>query len=281
MAFAALFLLGAIWGASYLFIKIGVSHIPPLTFVALRLVLAASFSYLLLRLRGLRLGRAWPTYMAMGVFNGAIPYTLIAWGELHIPSGLAAILTAAAPIFTVLLAHALVAAERLTATRLVGVLVGFAGVGILIGPDALAGLQSSVLGQLAVVGAALSYAVAFVLARRGLQGHSPFASTVGQLVAGSLITVPLALLIEDPARAELALPAVASLLVLALVGTSLAYLLYYWLVARVGAGRTSMVTYIIPFMGVAWGAAVLDERLGWSALAALGLILLGVMTVNR
>lgn len=280
-AFGVLFLLAAIWGGSYLFIKIGVADIPPLIFVALRLVLAAAFSHLLLRLRGRKMGRAWPAYFVMGVFNGALPYTLITWGELYIPSGLAAILTAAVPIFTVLLAHLAVSDEQLTPSRLAGVLIGFVGVGILIGPDALQGLRASVLGQLAVVGAALSYALAIIYGRRALRGESAFASTVGQLTAGAVIMVPVALLLGNPAGTELTWPAVLSLLTLALLGTSVAYLLYYWLLRHVGATQTALVTYLMPFMGVLWGALVLNERLGWNALLALLLILLGVLTVHR
>src|SRR6266542_4303007 len=173
MNWIVLFALGAIWGASYIFIKIGGAEIPPLTFVAGRTTIASAALVLALAARGERIlprsRREWLPLIGMGVLNGVIPYTLITWGETEIASGLASILTGTMPIFTVLLAHFLTRDEKLTANKIVGFIIGFIGVVILLLPAIQNGRQLSFVGEVAVVIAALSYAVAVILARKYLQ----------------------------------------------------------------------------------------------------------------
>lgn len=285
MAWLLLITLGALWGASYLFIKIGGSEIPPLTFVALRTSIAGLTLLIVLLLQGGKLParrsgvRRW--LVVMGVLNSIIPYTLITWGETHISSGLAAILVGAMPIFTVLLAHWLTHDEKLTPTRLVGVLVGFAGVVILFLPDLAEGMQLNLLGGVAVVIAAVSYAMSAVLARKHLQGQSHAAVALGQMISASIVLIPASLIVDHPLGLRPSLPALASILTLGILGTGIAYLMYYWLVSNVGATRTSLVTYISPVVAVFLGALVLNETLQWTTFAGLVAIIAGVALVTR
>lgn len=282
--FGAIFLLGSIWGASYLFIKVGVATIPPTTFVAGRVFLAAVVSFVILRLRGVVMPTtwlAWRSFAVMGLLNGAIPYILITWGEQYVDSGLAAILIGATPLFTVIFAQFVLPDERLTLTKALGIGLGFLGVAVLIGPDALAGIGVSLLGDLALVGASISYAAAIIWSRLQTRRQDPMAATTGQLVMATVYMLPIALLVGQPWRSSLDplgadLPAFASLITLAILCTSIAYLIYYWLVAQVGATQTSLVTYISPFTGIVWGALFLGERLDMTAFVGFALILLGM-----
>ena len=283
-AWFILILLGAIWGASYMFIKIGGAEIPPFTFVEGRTLIAAIALFIALRLRGEslpRTRRAWLPLIGMGVFNGVIPYTLITWGEIYISSGLAAILTAAMPLFTILLAHFWTHDERLTTTKLLGVIVGFIGVVVLFLDEFSRGMQMQFWGQCAVVGAALSYAIATLIARKFLGGVSHVVASAGQLASAALWMLPLSLAFDHPFTLRPSLAAIGSLAILALLGTAFAYVLYYWLVEHTGATRTALVTYLIPITGVLWGGLLLNESLKWDAVVGLVLIIAGIGLVNR
>jgi drug/metabolite transporter (DMT)-like permease len=221
----------------------------------------------------------------MGLLNGALPYSLITWGEQFVDSSIAAILIAGVPIFTVIFAQFFLSDERLTWVSAAGIALGFLGVAVLIGPDALAGARNNLLGDLAIVGAAASYGAAFIWTRRRERRTDPLVATTGQLVMASMWMLPITLLVEQPWRLHLepttnTVAAVASLVTLAVVGTSFAYLLYYWLVARIGATQTSLVTYISPFTSVVWGALFLGERLTGAAIAGFALILVGLALIN-
>jgi drug/metabolite transporter (DMT)-like permease/protein-S-isoprenylcysteine O-methyltransferase Ste14 len=273
-----LVLLGVIWGASFLFIKVGVATIPPFTFVFGRTALAWILLYSIVRIRGRRMprpGPIWFSFAMMGFLNGAIPYTLITWGEIHIDSGLAAILNSLMPLFTVILAHLLTGDEKLSRRKAAGVAVGFSGVVVLMGPEALAGLTSSLLGQMAVIGAAGSYALATIYGKR-LKGTPSTVLATGQMAAAAAWTLPLSLWIDRPWTLAPSVSSVAAMLCLSVLGTGLAYIFYYHLLARIGATNLSLVTYIIPVTGVLWGAAILGERIGINALLALGLIMAGI-----
>ena len=280
--FLILLILGLIWGASFLFIKVAVVTIPPFTVALGRTGLAALILYLLLRYRGLRLGswgNLWGSFLVLGFFNGAVPYTLITWAEIHIDSGLAAILNALMPLFTVLLAHFFTQDEKLNWMKVVGIFLGFLGILALIGPAVLKGLGTHVAGQLAVVGAALCYAFAVIYARR-LKEIPSLVSATGQLTGAALLTLPLSLVIETPWQLSVSWLSLGALVCLSLLGTALAYILYYYLLARIGATNVSLVTYLIPITGVFGGALLLGERLHWSAFLALTLILGGIAGVN-
>ena len=279
-----LLILSAIWGSSYLFIKIVVSEVPVLTFVAWRLVLSSVvlWLFLLLRRQAVPRGRSlWAAYAVMGLVGGLLPYALISWGEVSISSGLAALLQATMPLFTAVLAHFLSRDERLTPIRVAGVIVGFVGVGLLLLPDLQQGLHATLLGQLAIVLASLCYAGTSVFARRYLRGQSPLASTAGQMTMGALVAFPMALLLEQPFDLSPSWPALASWLALALLGTGVAYVLFYALLTRTSATFASMVTYLIPINGLILGALVLGEMLSEGLVLSLALILLSVFLVSR
>jgi drug/metabolite transporter (DMT)-like permease len=283
MHLALLVILGTLWGSSYLFIKVTVAEVPPLTLVAGRLSLSAVILWLLLRVLGRSIPRSrslWGTYAVMGFFSGTLPYVLISWGEQYIPSSLAALLQATMPIFTVILAYFLADSERMTWRRVLGVAIGFTGVGILMLPELRQGLQASLMGQLAVVASSLSYAWAAVFARKRLHGQSPLASTTGQVTAGALFTLPLSLLIDQPFHLSPSLPAVAGWLGLIILGTVVAYIIYYELLGRTSATFVSTVTYIIPINGFILGSLILSEPLTISLLGSSALILIGVLLVR-
>ncbi len=283
-AWFVLLLLGAIWGASYLFIKVAVADIPPFTLVAVRTGVAALALLVVLRLKHEplpRTRRALLPLVALGISNGVIPYTLITWGEVHISSGLAAILTAAMPLFTILIAHFWTHDERLTPIKILGIVVGFLGVIVLFLPDLRNGIQIEFWGELAVVVAAASYGLATVIAHKFMDGVSHVVAATGQLTSAALFMIPLSLVFDNPLSLRPSLLAVGSLLVLTLVGTSFAYILYYWLIEHTGATRTSLVTYLIPITGIFWGAALLGEVIEWEAVVGLLLIIVGIGFVNR
>jgi drug/metabolite transporter (DMT)-like permease len=282
--FLLLLALGTIWGSSYLFIKVAVGEIPPLTLVAGRLAFAALILWVVMAVSRQRMPRRrslWGAYTVMGFFSGTLPYALISWGEQYIPSGLAALLQATMPIFTVLMAHLATGDERLGPASLLGVTVGFAGVGMLMLPELRQGLQASLWGQLAIVVASVSYAGAAVYARIRLRGQRPMASTTGQLTMGAVLTLPLALIFDGPYDLSPSPQAWGAWLGLILLGTVVAYIIYYALIERTSATFVSMVTYIIPLNGLLLGALVLDEGLTLSVVVSAALILAGVLLVRQ
>lgn len=279
-----LLVLGAVWGSSYLFIKVGVAEVPPLTFVTARLALGAVIMWVLLRILGYSVPRdraLWAAYAVMGLLSGALPYSLITWGEKYIPSGLAALLQSTTPVFTVILAHFFIHDERMTPASILGIVIGFVGVGILMIPDLRRGLQANLLGQLAVVASSICYAAATIFARNRLRGQPALVSTMGQLTTGAIFMLPFALLVERPFSLSPSLAAVGSWLGLTLLGTVVAYVIYYTLIERASATFVSTVTYIVPVNGLILGALVLGEALHLTLLLSLGFILAGVLLVRR
>jgi drug/metabolite transporter (DMT)-like permease len=279
-----LLILGTIWGSSYLFIKVAVADVPPLTLVAGRLTLAAVILWAVMAASRQAMPRKrslWGAYTVMGFFSGTLPYVLISWGEQYISSGLAALLQATMPIFTVLMAHFAIREERLTVASVLGVAVGFAGVAVLMLPDLRQGLHASLWGQAAIVVSSASYAGAAVYARLRLRGQSPMASTTGQLTMGAVLTLPLALIVDRPFDLSPSPQAWWAWLGLILLGTVIAYIIYYAIIERTSATFVSMVTYVIPVNGLLLGALVLDEALTVNVLVSAALILAGVVLVRR
>ncbi len=276
--------LGAIWGSSYLFIKVAVAEVPVLTLVGGRLLVSAAILWGLLPILGHSIPRKrslWGAYAVMGFFSGTLPYALISWGEQTISSGLAALLQATMPIFTVIMAHFFAADERMTPKGVLGVMAGFVGVGILILPDLREGVQANVFGQLAVVVSSVSYAGAAIFARGHLRGQSPLVSTMGQMTMGAVFTLPIALWVDRASGLSPSLPAIGSWLALTVLGTVVAYVIYYSLIERTSATFVSTVTYVIPVFGLILGALVLGEQLNGFLLSSLVLILLGVLLVRK
>ena len=276
-----LLLLSAIWGSSFLFIKLAVATIPPMTLVAARLVLAALALLVFLAATGRRLPRdpgIWRGFLVVGVIGNVVPFFLINWGEVTVDSSLAAIVLAVMPLATVVLAHIFTADERLTPMKGLGVAVGFGGIVALVGPDALTGFGREVVSQLAIAGAACCYAATTVFVRRSrLVDLPPAVNTAGMLVTAAVVAVPLALVADRPW--ELPMPATGSLLalvVLALLCTSAAFLILFRLLATTGATFVSLLNYLAPVFGVFWGALLLGESLGLDTLGALALIMIGL-----
>lgn len=279
-----LFALGVLWGSSFLFIKVTIEDVPAITLVAGRLGLSTLLMLPLLAMRGQRLPRSprtWVALAVLGLFNAALPYTFISWGEQFISSGLASLLMATTPIFTVLLAWLFRIDEALTPVKVAGVVVGFAGVGLLIVPELREGLQASVIGQLAIVLSCLSYAGAALFARRFLSDLPAIVMATGQLLTGFLFILPASLIVDRPFDLAPSLPALASWAGLSVLGTVLAYFLYFTLLKRTGATFTTMVTYIVPINGLLLGALVLHEPFSGIVLASLTLVITGAFLVRR
>lgn len=255
--------LSALWGGSFFFAKLAVSELGPLTVVFVRVGLAALALNLVLMMQGrslFRRGTPWRAFATMGLLNNALPFSLIFWGQTHIAAGLASILNATTPLFTVVVAHLLTEDERLTPTKAVALLAGLAGVAVLLGVDLGGGLGGGLWGELACLGAALSYALAGVYGRRfRAMGVEPLAAAAGQLGASTMLILPIMLAFETPALPSV--PIAAALVALALLSTALAYVLYFRILAAAGATNLLLVTFLLPVTAVLLGMAFLGERL--------------------
>jgi len=277
--------LSVLWGGSFFFVGIAVGGLPPLTIAALRVGLAALALHALVAGLGLRIPaepRVWATFLAMGFLNNAVPFSLIAWGQTHIASGLAAILIATTPVFSVLAAHWLTRDEKMSGGRVAGVVLGLAGVTVVIGPDALQGLGRDLLAQLAILGAALCYVFSGIIGRRfHRMGVAPVLSATGQLTASSAMLVPVALAVDRPwTLAPPGAPVLGAVAGLALGSTALAYILYFRILARAGATNVLLVTLLVPVSAVVLGVTFLDERLFPTHLAGMALIALGLAAID-
>jgi len=274
-----LLLLSMLWGGSYFFVEIALLEWSPLLIVAVRIVIAAAVIWGIVLASGLPVPRsrsAWMALFWMGLFNNIIPFLLIVWGQKEIESGLAAILTAAAPIFSVIVAGVWLKDEPVTRPKLLGAVLGLAGVVILIGPSALAGLNANLLAQLAVLGAALSYAFAGVYARRFPRMNiDPIVAAAGQLLMSSFMVTLLALTFEAPSQlVESSATVWIAVGLMAVFSTALAYIMYFRLLASAGATNAILVTLLIPVTAILLGAVILDERLQW--LHFLGMVVIGL-----
>ena len=278
--------LSVLWGGSFFFAKVAIGELQPLTVVFGRVALAALALNLVLLLMGrslLRRGVPWPSFIVMGLLNNMIPFSLIFWGQTQIASGLASILNATTPLFTLVVAHLLTRDERINAAKAVALLVGFAGVALLIGPNVLVGDGSSFIGQMACLGAALSYAFAGVYGRRfQIMGVQPMQAAAGQVTASTALILPIMLIVDRPW--DLAGPPSATvwaaLAGLALLSTALAYLLYFRILAAAGATNLLLVTFLIPVTAILLGAVFLGERLEPRHFAGMALIGVGLAAID-
>lgn len=281
-AWLELALLSLVWGGSYVFAEIALEALPSLTVVWLRVAIAALALRLAVRAAGLRMPgelSAWAAFATMGALNNAVPFVLIVSAQTVITGGLAAVLVAATPFLTLILARWLTADEQPTAGRLLGVATGFAGVAVTIGPAALAGGDSPVA-QLAVLGAALSYALAGLYGRR-FAGTPPLVVAAGQVIASSAMLLPTVLLVDRPWT--LAFPGVSAWAALAgfgLLSTALAYVLYFRILARAGATNLLLVTLLAPPTAVALGGVLLGEAIPGRAVVGMIVIGLGLVLVD-
>lgn len=277
--------LSLLWGGSFFFVGVAVKALPPFTIVALRVSMAAAALLLFLRFTGRSMprdGRIWLAFFGMGLLNNLIPFSLIVWGQTHIASGLASILNATTPLFGVVVAHLLTDDEKLTANKLTGVLVGFLGVAVMIGPAALGGLGANVLAQVAVLGAALSYAFAGVFARRFKRmGVAPIVTATGQVSASSIMLLPIALLVDRPwALTMPGLDVWAAIIGIALISTALAYVLFFRILETAGVTNLMLVTFLIPVSAILLGALFLGESLEPKHVLGMTLIAVGLAAID-
>ncbi|RWR16006.1 DMT family transporter [Sinirhodobacter populi] len=282
---ALLFLLSLLWGGAFFFAAVAVRELPPLTVVLARTGLAALALVFVLRIMGEAWpfrGKAIPAFLIMGVLNNLLPFSLPFWAQTMIPSGLASILNATTPIFAIIIAHFCLADERMAPNKALGIAFGFFGVVVLLGGNLLDGSGFALTGMLACLGAALSYGLAGTYGRRfRSMGLSPAQVALGQLVATTIMMVPLASLIDQPWT--LAIPsaaAIESVVALAVVSTALAYVIFFRLLASAGAVNTALVTLLIPVSAILLGALFLGEALAARHYAGLALIGAGLLAID-
>ena len=283
--YAALGLLALIWGASFLFIKLGVRDMSPATLVFSRALLGASTLGLIFAARhqtpfpaGTR-ARLLP-FLVLAILGSLVPWVAIAFGEQSISSALASILNATTPLWTAVFAYWVTPAERPSGLNYLGVAIGFMGTAILIAPDLIGQpLRASTIGTLAVLAAACSYAVSALFARRRLRGVSPLQVGFWQLT----LTAPLAFAVALPTigATHLSVPSIAAMLFLGVGGSGIAFLLYYFMMNTLGPTRATTVTFLVPVTAVFWGATLLREAITAPILAGMGVILLGLYLTSR
>jgi drug/metabolite transporter (DMT)-like permease len=275
--------LGAAWGSSYLFIKIGVETITPFTLVAGRLAIGAAVLAGVMALTRTSLPRQRSAYwhlLVVALLGIVIPFSLITWGEQTIDSGLAAILNGTVPLFAIVLAALVLADEPITVNRLGGLAIGFAGVVVLTTPGLREGFGGSLPGQLALIGASISYAAAGVYARRTVKGVPPLTSAFLEVGFAFAIALVLAAAFGSPWATSIEPEAVFSVAWLGLIGSGLAFLAFFYLLNRWGATRTALVAYLLPVVGIILGVLVLEEAISLPMLAGTALIIGGIALAN-
>ena len=282
-AWAELILLSVVWGGSFLAIRVALDEIGPLTVVAHRVGWAALALWAVIaamRLAVPRAPRIWAAFLVMGLLNNVVPFALMAWGQLHIPTGLTSILNAATAIWGVLVAAIVFSDERLTPRRAAGVALGFAGVVAAIGWRALAEIDVRSLAQLAVLAGTLSYAFAGAWARSCLGGLAPQVAAAGMLTASTIVAVPMAWAVEGAPSLALAPVTWAAIAYYSLVATAFAYLLYYRVLASAGSGNLLLCTLLIAPVAIVLGALVLGEELRPAAYGGFALLALGLLVLD-
>lgn len=290
-AWASFWLIGFIWGSSFLLIRIGVRELRPIEVVFIRTAIAAIGLGLVIALRRVPIPTDWRNIRALiiiGLGNVVAPFALISWGEQYITSGMAAVLQSTAALFTLVVAHFTFADERITLRKIIGLLAGFIGVVVLFGGElgisSEEGINLAVLGQLAIVAASAFYATFTAYSRKIIQGTvAPVVMAGGTMIVAAIATAPFALFTEGgftPLRQGISNDILLAVITLGFVNTFIAYLFYYFVVRELGASRASMVTYIVPVVGVVLGALLLAEEVGLSLVIGTVLIFAGIAIVN-
>ena len=281
-----LFTLALLWGGSFFFIDVAVRSLPPLTLVLLRLGGAAVTLNIAVRLLGISLPtgwRQWRPFIPLSLIMCALPFCLISWGQISISSGLASILNATTPLFTLVIAHFLTADEKLTPPRVVAVMLGLSGIVVMIGTDVLRNIGGQVPAQLAVLAAAMSYALAGVTGR-GVQtagGLSHLATATMMVTCAALLVLPVELLVDQPWHLPMPGPAAwGSVLGLAVMSTALAYIMYFRLLSTAGAVNLTLVTFLVPVTSITLGTLVLHEHLSANQIFGMALIAGGLLAID-
>jgi drug/metabolite transporter (DMT)-like permease len=281
---AMLITLSVLWGGSFFFIGVAVTDLPPLTIVTLRVGIAAITLWCIVLVMGLRPPKGldvWAAFFGMGLLNNVIPFALIVWGQTQIASGLASILNAATPIFTVVVASMLLPDERATPLKIVGAMIGFIGVAMMIGLPAIDG-DNSLLAQVAIIAATLSYAFAGVYGRRfKAMAVNPIITAAGQVTASALVLAPIALAVEGrPDMAEINTGTWGAIVGLAVLSTAVAYVLYFKILASAGATNLLLVTLLVPVSAILLGSLLLNETLEVVHFVGMALIALGLSAID-
>jgi drug/metabolite transporter (DMT)-like permease len=281
---ALLLLLATLWGASYTFIKLGVATIPPVTLIAARTAIAGVLLLMIMRWHGVRMPRdaaAWRRFMVQAWLNSVIPWTMIAWGERSLDAGLATILNSTSPIFTFFLTLAITRHEALTSRKMFGVAAGMAGICLIVGVQALAGLGEQFAAQIVTVLAAICYAGAAIFGR-GFKDLDPMAPAAGSLLCGAVILIPVSLVVDRPWALAPSMSSLLALAGLAVFSTAFAFVIYFRLIQTLGSVGTTAQAYLRVPIGVALGVLFLGERLTSTAWIGLACVVVGVaaMTIS-
>lgn len=278
-----LLLLGAIWGASFFFAHIALQTLPPLTLVFFRVLIAALALLLYLAIRGPSVRALLPfagQFAILAILNNIIPFSLIFLGQTRIGAGLASIINATTPFWTLVLAQALTSDEKLTLNKLAGIVLGIIGTAVMIGPGAIDKAGAPLWAKLSVLGASLSYAFSVIYAKR-FRDLPPAATATGQLTAASVIVLPIALLADGTTGiASTGAAAWSAVLGIALLSTAFAYILYFAIIRAAGATNASLVTLVVPASAILLGGLFLGEQLSVAGYAGLALIAVGLLTID-
>lgn len=277
-----LLLLALLWGGAYFLTRISLPEVPPLTIVLARVGIAAVTLWIAVAVLRVRLpldARLWGVMAVLGLINNAAPFALIAWGQQFVGTAVAAIVNGVTPLFTLVIAHFVLPGEKLTARRVAGLLLGLAGVAVLVGPDALAGLGRSTIGTLALLGGALLYGFAIVYARLHSHVH-PAILAAGQMTIATLMIAPLALALDRPWTLSPSPHVLGAMALLGIASSGLGYLIYFRLIRDVGASNASLVTLMNPVFAALLAALILAEWPGANAWAGFTLIAAGLLVVD-
>ena len=274
--------LSLLWGGSFIFNEMALESFPPFSLVFCRVVIGALMLTLILRARGIAIpldGKSWKLFAVMAIFQNVVPFSLIVWGQQYISAGLASIFNSTTPFFTVLIAQFFLSDEKISGSKLMGLIFGFIGVVIIIGPEALDGLTDAGLGKFAVLGAAFCYGISLVWGRR-FANYAPGVAPAGMLWCSSLMMVPLMLVDGKEFVTNPTVYSVGAVLGIGILSSALAYLLFFLIIKRAGATNASLVTMIVPISAVVMGYLFLGEVLTWQTLPGVLLIFVGLIFVD-
>ena len=276
--YVLLLVLAILWGASYTFIRLGVATIPPVTLIAARTLIGGILLFAILTARGIAMphdAASWRQFLVQALLNSVVPFTLIAWAEKTVEAGLTTILCSTSPIFTFVISFAITRHEPATLTKLFGVVIGIAGICLIVGVEALSGLGNALVADFAIIAATLCFAGAAIFGR-SFEKLDPMAPAAGSMLCGSLVLIPLSLLTERPWTIAPSAASVMALVALSVVSTALAFVLYFRLVRTLGSVGVTAQAYLRVPIGVAIGVVFLGESLAPSALIGLACVVVGV-----
>lgn len=272
-----------IWGSTWLFIKLGLEALPPLTFAAIRFIISCAIIFVIIRIRGIQLPRAradWILLAITGILSFTLNYGLVFWGEQHISSGLAALLQATLPAFGLVFAHIHLPGERLSWAKIGGVVLGVCGVAVVFSNQLAVSGTMALAGCVALILSAMFAAYSNVLVKAYGKNMDPAILAAGQMLFGLLLLLVVGLPLEgNPLRYHWTPMALIALLYLAVVGTVIAFLLYYWLVLNMDVTKSMLIALVTPVVAVLLGMIVLDEQIGWRTLAGGAMIMLGIALI--